>query len=93
MNRDEFNRLLLGAANPDTAAESLAAISEAITAVFDERDAAAAARDELTGQVSQLRDANIRLFLKIQGEPEPEKDEEAEKIIAIDKEIAEKFGG
>ena len=77
--RDEITAILRDAANPDKAAEALTTLSSEINEMFDTIDSSKGAIDQMTGQIAGLRDANMRLFLRVTGSGEPENKEEPEK--------------
>lgn len=81
MTREEFKTLLAGAANPDTAADSLTAISDGVDALYTELDAASAKSAEDAETINQLRDSNMRLFLRVSGnEPDDEPEDKEETV-------------
>ena len=81
MTREEFKALLAGAANPDTAADSLTSISDGVEGLFSELEAASAKASSDAETINQLRDSNMRLFLRVSGsEPDDEPDEKEETV-------------
>lgn len=76
MTREEMKAALIRAANPDTAAEALTEISAAVDDLYTENEAAAAATAKANETIAQLRDANMRLFLRIGGDAETEEEKE-----------------
>lgn len=93
--REEMNKLLKDAANPDKAAEALTDISESLTELFDTLEAGNANITKLNETVSELRDSNMRLFLRVTSEPEKgEEENQEEKFLeSIEKQIFDNLGG
>lgn len=77
MTRDDFKALIVAAADPDRAAAAMADLTEKANELFDTVDAYGEKIQQLEGQVSQLRDDNHRLFLRVADAP-AEKEEEKE---------------
>ena len=84
MTREEFKALLAGAANPDTAADSLTSISDGVEGLFSELEAASAKASSDAETINQLRDSNMRLFLRVSGtapdDPEPDHEETVDEM-------------
>lgn len=78
MTREEFKSLMANASDPNKMAETLAAINTGVEDLFDAADASAAKAKEDAETINQLRDSNMRLFLKVSGaeETDPEPEEE-----------------
>lgn len=95
MTRDEMRALIRQAANPDTAAEALTAIDAEVTSMFDTIEAGGNRTKDLEGQVAQLRDSNMRLFLRVTGEApkDPEEKSDEDFLKEVEGKILENLGG
>ena len=65
MTHDEMKAIIAQAADPDKAAEALTAIAEEVTSLYDTVDSYAAQVAEKDKTISDLRDSNTRLMLRI----------------------------
>ena len=92
MTPEELKALLAAAANADTAPEALTHISDKVTALMAEHDKLTAEKAEADKTIANLRDTNMRLFLRTTGTAPDESKEEQKKITDMDrKELTEYF--
>lgn len=92
MTKDEFDGLLLQAANADTAPEALSKIRDGVNDLFGEAETLKAANEASTKQIADLRDTNMRLFLRTTGNVKDE-DEHEETVEELNERLRKKLLG
>lgn len=76
MTRDEFKELVRQAANPETGQQTLLMLADRGEEIYDLFDRMTSEAQERENTIANLRDTNMKLFLRTTGDPgESESDE------------------
>lgn len=80
MARDELTDKIKKLATGDNA-ETVASIADEVGALYDTIDAATKLHEQDAAKINQLNDTNMKLFLRVTGDPAKDPDPEPEQTL------------
>lgn len=93
MTREEFGKYLTAAANPDTAPDALASIKSGVDELFTTSETATATLADNAKTIADLRDTNMRMFLRQVGESGGQEEDKEETLEEYNRRFAAEMNG